>query len=253
MTKLRDKTRKAQLTILDQAHGAVVYRGRSQLDRKPIVGILTGLKRPSDNVKTGPMAQLWILREDVAPHLAVKTGEDASVCGDCPLRRSVCYVTMHQAPLSVWKTYKEGGYFPATWSSAVQHIVKQRAVRLGAYGDPVALPFALVETIALYARRYTGYTHQWRRKGAQKYRRYLMASVETEEGLNKARGMGWRTFRVRGPEDEIMPGEIDCPHYTHGVTCIECGLCDGWGTSRNRKDIVVEVHGAGAGKFKEVK
>ena len=66
--------------------GVVLYRGPSLLDGKPIVCIATGLRSPSGNPKTGPMVQTWIMREDVAPHTAQKSGEDSSVCGDCALR-----------------------------------------------------------------------------------------------------------------------------------------------------------------------
>ena len=56
------------------------------LNRAPIVAILTGLRSPSANRKTGAMAQLWILSADESPVDASQSGADASVCGDCPLR-----------------------------------------------------------------------------------------------------------------------------------------------------------------------
>ena len=71
----------------------VVYEGPSELNGAPIVAIITGLVTPSTNTKTGPMAQLWILDATTEPHVAVKTGEDESVCGDCPARNKWCYVT----------------------------------------------------------------------------------------------------------------------------------------------------------------
>ena len=79
-----------------------VYRGPSQLDGAPIRAILT---RGSRNAKTGDMAQLHILVDDVAPHVATKTGADASVCGDCPQRPvngGGCYVNVFQGPRSAW-------------------------------------------------------------------------------------------------------------------------------------------------------
>lgn len=66
--------------------GLVLWEGPSRLDGAPIVLIATGMRRGSSNEKTGPMVQTWILRQDVAPHVAQRTGADASVCGDCPLR-----------------------------------------------------------------------------------------------------------------------------------------------------------------------
>jgi hypothetical protein len=76
----------AGITLPRLPKGIVLYRGPSRLDGAPIVCVATGFRSPSDNPKTGPMVQTWIMREDVAPHTAQKTGEDSSVCGDCPLR-----------------------------------------------------------------------------------------------------------------------------------------------------------------------
>ena len=66
--------------------GLVLWEGPSRLDGAPIVVIATGMRRGSSNEKTGPMVQTWIMRQDEAPHVAQRTGSDASVCGDCPLR-----------------------------------------------------------------------------------------------------------------------------------------------------------------------
>lgn len=49
---------------------AIPWRGNSPWDGAPIVAILTGIDGSSVNAKTGPMAQLWIMREDIAPHVA---------------------------------------------------------------------------------------------------------------------------------------------------------------------------------------
>src|SRR5262249_22568276 len=77
--------------------GAVAWEGKSLLDSKPVVVLVTGLSRPSANRGTGPMVQTWVLRRDVPPTEAVQTGADASVCGDCSFRRGACYVAVHQA------------------------------------------------------------------------------------------------------------------------------------------------------------
>lgn len=67
-------------------NGVVLYEGPSAIDGSPIVAIVTGFKDPSKNDKTGTMLQVWILRADVEPHEAQKTGADSAVCGDCPMR-----------------------------------------------------------------------------------------------------------------------------------------------------------------------
>jgi hypothetical protein len=67
-------------------NGVIIYEGPSVIDGAPIVAIATGFKSPSSNDKTGTMIQVWILRADIAPHEAQKTGADESICGDCPMR-----------------------------------------------------------------------------------------------------------------------------------------------------------------------
>jgi hypothetical protein len=198
---------------------------------------------PSKNEKTGAMLQLWIMRADVEPHVAVKTGEDASVCGDCKLRGTVCYVLTFQGPLAVYRKYKRGGYEKATKLQAAQ-AVEGWAVRLGAYGDPAALPLGLLMALTVGARSYTGYTHQWRSNPG--YARYCMASVDTEAEYAEAVAMGWRTFRVRQAGAALMAGEIECP-AAKGITCAACGLCKG--TARAARNIGITAHGKGAKKF----
>jgi len=75
------------------------------------VVIATGLSRESKNTKTGDMVQLWILTKAENPVAAVKSGNDAIVCGACPLRGDhgagrACYVKVFQAPLAIWKAYQ---------------------------------------------------------------------------------------------------------------------------------------------------
>jgi hypothetical protein len=94
-------------------NGVILYRGPSMLDGAPIVAILTGLASSSLNPKTGDMLQTWIIREDVSPVDATRTGDDASVCGDCkhrPANMGSCYVTVFQAPRSVHAAYHRGVY-----------------------------------------------------------------------------------------------------------------------------------------------
>ena len=63
-----------------------IYDGPSRLDGARIIVLMTGLRSASKNTKTGAMLQTWVMRYDAAPHEAQKTGDDASVCGRCPLR-----------------------------------------------------------------------------------------------------------------------------------------------------------------------
>ena len=91
--------------------GVVLYEGPSRIDGAPIVAIACRITDASNNEKTGAMVQTFIMRRDIAPHEALKTGDDSSVCGDCPLRpinkgATRCYVRVYQAPLSVWNAYQ---------------------------------------------------------------------------------------------------------------------------------------------------
>ena len=52
----------------------------------PLVAIATGFLDPSENPKTGPMVQVYVIREDMNPAEAVATGASKSVCNDCALQ-----------------------------------------------------------------------------------------------------------------------------------------------------------------------
>ena len=59
----------------------IIYEGPSLIDNKPIVVIYQPQGR---NPKIGDMAQTWILRSDIDPITANRTGGDYSICGNCP-------------------------------------------------------------------------------------------------------------------------------------------------------------------------
>jgi hypothetical protein len=182
------------------------------------------------------------------PTESIKSGSDASVCGDCPARGMWCYVNVGQAPNSIYKTWERGGY-----QELNLNLFKHRAVRFGAWGDPAALPVGLLRLIANKASMYTGYTHAWRYCD-QDVKQFCMASCDTEDDFYQARGMGWRTFRVRTSEDEPrLAKEVVCPASEEGgnkIQCIQCGACDG--TARGLKgNIVITAHGSTASRYQE--
>lgn len=236
-----------RLTVIRSA--VLVYRGPSQFDGRPILGILTGLDGSSDNRKTGPMAQLTIVPADVAPHEAQRNGADVSVCGSCPLRPAVanggalrgpnparsgalvCYVRTGQGPLSTWKRWRDEPVSPLPDRIGP-------ALRLGAYGDPCALPADLVLALAQRAPSVTGYTHAWQAEHAQWARAVCMASVETEREAWLAWRMGWRTYRIS--DKPLARHEVMCPYSTRDVQCVDCGLCQGNG--REARSITIGAH-----------
>lgn len=245
-------------------YSAIVYDGPSMIDGKPIIGVLTHLGyKSATNSKIGNMAQLWILPKDEAPHLAVKSGKDASVCGNCPhrpLNGGSCYVTTFRAPRSVWQAATGGSQ---SYHTALSHHLLERAkvrelvrrkgkIRLGAWGDPAALPLDMVKDLFEGVPIRTGYTHQWRDVFASEWRAYIMASVDSGAEALEAKSKGWRYFRVSAAGDmSMLPGEILCPASDEAgkrTTCERCGLCAG--ASKQAKSIMIPAHGAGAKKHK---
>jgi len=218
-------------------NGVVLFDGPSQLDGTPIVAIATFLSR---NRKTGNMVQTWILPQVSDPVSAVKIGDDHSVCGDCPLRSAkACYVNVGQAPLQVYWAWQRGRY-PQYDHGQHGQLFRDRSVRLGSYGDPVAVPYSIWQRLLRMAGNWTGYTHQWRKGRFWRYRRFLMASCETREDCELAWRSGWRTFRVMPSHDDVRDGEILCPAASGRTTCSRCRLCAG---QNGRPHIAIVAHG----------
>ncbi len=153
-------------------NGVVLYEGHSRFSSDdPVVVIVTGLTRPSENLKTGNMLQAWILPRLINPLEAINTGRDAAVCGNCPLRGRIdqgmtnrgraCYVAVRQAPLTVWQAYQAGAY--ARFDPEEHgHLFEGRKLRLGSYGEPVAVSIRAWAPLLRLVSGSTGYTHQWR-------------------------------------------------------------------------------------------
>lgn len=204
----------------------------------------------SGNRKTGDMVQVWILHRHVAPTVAVQTGQDGAVCGDCPLRpinirkaavgRLGCYVAVSQAPTSIWRAYKRGSYQKLALHRYAE-VFGGRTVRLGAYGDPAFIPARVVHAIVRVAAGHTGYTHQWRRPFAAHLKGVCMASCETERQARAAAAAGWGAFLSRPSGAASASVGILCPSE-RGTKCSDCLLCDGTAG----RTIWIPVHGAGS-------
>ena len=231
------------------ANGNTIYNGLSQLNGQAIKSVITGTKTKSANVKTGDMAQMWIMVAEERPTDAAKTGADSAVCGECPHRPLLakinnvapCYVNLGQAP---------NGVYRSEYPNGVPTIKKP--LRLGAYGEPTALPFELVRDAVNNADGHTGYTHQWRTCDPR-FKTLLMASVDSIEEQIEAQAQGWRTFRVRKNSNsdrrlashlrKTLANEISCPASKEAgfrTQCADCRLCAG--TSRDAKNIVINAH-----------
>ena len=232
--------------------GVVLYDGPSVIDGTPVIVIATF---GSDNMKTGPLIQTWILVRDLYPLDAVKQGVDEAICGYCPHRgingrRRSCYVNLLFGPRQVWQGWQNGIYRP--WDAEKDaHLFRGQLLRVGAYGDPVAVPHSVWEPVLAEAYQATSYTHLWRLICAEPFKSWTMASVDSVTERDEARERGWRTYRVDRGEG-LQPGEIWCPATEPGgnrVQCSGCMACDGHVRGSRRVDIVSPAHGAGMRHF----
>jgi hypothetical protein len=237
----------------------VLYNGPSMLDGAPIVAIAT---IGSSNEKTGPMVQTWILRADMDPMEASRQAADGSVCGSCPRRWSTggdCYVTLFQAPLSVWRAWDREGRPGANMDQdklvALTLASQGHGFRMGSYGDPAAVPAHIWQSILtmVQPRVHTGYTHQWRTMAPSFHRDWLqdniMASCDTIQDAEDARATGWRYFLAVSPElvPDVPEKTVLClaERETNPRTCETCGICNGTqGKGTPAVSVFLVEHGA---------
>lgn len=239
------------------ANGAILWEGKSAIDGAPIMLVATGIAQNSTNRKTGALVQTWILRRDVSPIAAIHTGQDESICGDCPHRGTIetqpdgttrnrgrsCYVAVFQAPGNIWKTAKRGKYARMKGDKGAE-ILRGLDIRLGAYGDPAAIPFHVWARLLKHANPRTGYTHQWRNADSR-FASLCMASADSALEAMEARGMGYRTFRIGSQAESLVKGaESHCPASKEmgaRVNCAACRLCGG--NAVKAKSIFILAHG----------
>ena len=232
------------------ASNLIFYRGPSEISGEPIFGIVG---RETSNRKTGPVVQSWILRRDLSPIDAVKSGGDRAICGDCRHRgdgagnmRS-CYVEYFRAPFNLWRALPKTGVDITPQELSV--LLRGKHLRLGAYGDPAAIPFRVWKTLLAQVSGWTAYTHQWQRCDPA-FKSIAMASVDSEGEQRQAESFGWRTFRVRSANEPLMTSELACPASDEGghlAQCASCGLC--CGSPRQARSIAIVAHGGGAVHF----
>ena len=223
---------------------AIIYNGPSLLDGKPIVVIATYSNR---NKKTGHVVQTYILRSDINPLEASKTGADFSICGDCTMRGEVttdparkqakgrrCYVNLGQGVLIVYKSFLRGVYK----EGAARDMGRGRFVRVGTYGDPGAVPSHVWDELLAEADTWTAYSHQsgWRPDIA-------MQSADDYHSAVLHWKAGRRTFRVIAELGHLdSNNEALCPASKEAgrrVQCTACKLCKG---SSLAKSIAIVEH-----------
>ena len=228
----------------------VVWEGPSPINGAPIVAVITNLKTASENGKTDDMCQMYILPRDTRPVDAVDNGDDAAVCGACPLRPIAAKIARLQGNI-VDACYVNKGWLGRLWDSIpnlprvhpeiIGDFLESTGLefREGAWGDPAAVPMWVRRE--LNRGRGTSYTHQWNTDWIDPdVKDFSMASVQSIEEKNAANELGYRTYRILGelpgrtpqtPVEEayesLQPDEILCPEITSNATCKACGLCAG--------------------------
>lgn len=223
------------------ADSYIFWKGTSQINGEPILLILTGINSPSQNRKTGPMIQSYILREGILPTEYRKQGAEA-ICGDCPIK-SACYVGSYYLNQIYDGTHREVTKFPLT-------LLKGRVLRLGAYGDPAAVPYEVWKRLIKWTSGWTGYTHQWKYCDSR-FKALCLASVENESLMREAWNSGWKTYRIGLESESPTSEEMSCPYYIFRhkpkLQCLQCQLCRG-DSLPEKKGIFVTVHGTTASK-----
>jgi len=237
----------------------IVYEGPSLYDGAPIVVLVqTG----SRNRKTGDMVQTYIMRSDIDPITASRTGKDSAICGDCPhmgkpndsgkgqATGRTCYVTLAHGPLGKYKAFKRGQYDHAIGHAAIRALGLGRMVRLGTYGDPSCVPTYIWTSLISAAQGHTAYTHG----KVNPMPELIMTSADNSKQAQEAWSRGERTFRVISSLDKLIRGkEILCPASEEAgkrTTCESCKLCAG--SSVKGKSVAIVAHGTSKRAAKEL-
>lgn len=211
-----------------------------------VILVITNLLKPATNIKTGDMVQTWIFDRGLltAPKVF------GAKCERCPMME-VCYVSentvgyksVRKATLKALGLLEGNTSYKVTTLEEVLPLLIGRRLRLGAYGDPSALPLADLEALVNASSGHTGYTHFYHEIDSA-YSEFLMASVESLESEMLAQALGYRTFRVlrKGETDHEVTGRsILCLESDKGIQCADCMLCSGM-SKPNAKNIYIYEH-----------
>lgn len=263
------------------AQGRIVYDGPSHLPGAIGQEVVAVLTFKSGNRKTGKVWTLWIWPKSVltlnllpgkgtslTQHLI--SGGDQGSCLGCvhsSKGNNTCYVLplMGKGPTKMIKTIQDrlaAGLEVYLSNTDLVALLKQEQplVRLGGYGDPVALPLWFLHLFTENTET-LGYTHQWARLPAEDrslYAAFLMASVDSPTQALFAQAKGWRTFRVKEKTEAALPSEAACPaskEYKEKtgkqLTCTQCGQCKGQ-KNKGSKSRVIDNHTAWKKKIKQL-
>lgn len=247
-----------------------LWEGPSPFDGKKIMVVLGNYATDNANKKIGEeMCQIWVLpvgewddkldRPFPLPREAYE-GKKPTVCGSCSHLGKGCYV-MWWRLRGLWESARDQKPLVERRGGVrlLDQLMDGQYLRLGAAGDPLAMPFWLAKMMVDSARFHTSYTHAWYNfeiPNLEGWKSISMASVDSEKEYQAAKTLGWRTFRtIKAPKVEgvaelkLLDREIECPSDSHGRTCAQCKLCNGNKRSNKIKDIAIKVHGSNLYRF----
>lgn len=250
--------------------GRTVWRGASLLTGEPVRVVISGYVIPSENTKMGYGAeslqdhqqyiQIWIFTdtEDFRPM-------DRAICGDCGQRtykgksapflwedgaevmedvQGACYVRWGEGPRAAFEASNRNAALSLVAGS---QLLADRLVRLGAAGDPAAVPAHVWKTLLKDCKSFTAYTHQWNRPEFQELKAFCMASTDSRAEEVKALAMGWSCFTADGNGDSMGK---ECLNNSHNLSCAECRACDGMHRRSKPVAYKVAVHGPLSKRFR---
>lgn len=217
-----------------------VWQGPSLFDGKPIQVVLSSFDKDSENDKTGAMIQIYILPIDETPYQVFKS-KAPTVCGDCKYNGGGCYVRWS----NIGHISKSARRNIGTLDLG-QSLCAGLRIRVGAAGDPAAVPTYVWETLLKDADGFTGYTHSWK-DCDPRLKDYFMASVDSSYENSVARIQKWKTFYVvesieESPEDSIRCLAAKIKNNGLHYQCVDCMKCTG--NNKATQTIVEVLHGA---------
>lgn len=217
----------------------------------------------SSNVKTG---------KTPAQFIGSSREESESTCRICPLwKNNTCYAQDgspqlgHNALLRVTREGRDRGLDQALEGAHED----AKYVRFGSIGDPGSIAPEVYDDHEGRAREYgfgvISYTHQWYLDHAQFLKGRALASADTMKDVVDSVAAGWRSAVHVDADDPCFDGHsinekqqgtmqngvkyflcpaqrVDAKGEDIGVTCNDCGLCDGTKDTKYNTIVFVE-HG----------
>lgn len=185
---------------------------------------------------------------------------DSGTCFDCPFsfnqnkgNSGGCYTHSGMIFLGLCAKVKSlnklllAGKIPSFSNDIINDIRKKASrlnidlLRLGTYGEAVAMPLNFISQLIPLAKKHTAYTHRWHLEEYQKYSAYFMASTDNSILSRIAKDKGWRVFEVGENSDSIQCLSDPKLPKEQRVNCARCGLCSG--NKLQAKSIYIFNHG----------